>query len=292
VESKVHVVKYDQRQLPQGPTAVATADGAVIIPIPMQLLRTLRAGGRVYAGPDLLEQYALSFVEYKGGLSNNGRQAILDSAAMQAVNRAFGLDGVKNYTFSVHHAKVDVITSWWDQAAKAYRFMRRNDKFVLDTPIGWFRFYSFLCCVRTSHHTIRDALRDASPSTVLSARELFHPGELPSIQEHVGGNNGNGEGSRSGITPGNTTEGQTEMQDAEDGIALGDDASTYREISVEAFCRDDDSEEEDDGDASDHDAAGDVKTKVQSWQENVPPVVVDLRLAQHTLADTVHPITD
>ncbi|KAJ7894646.1 hypothetical protein B0H14DRAFT_3854240 [Mycena olivaceomarginata] len=115
VESKVNVVKYDERRLPHGPTSVATADGAVVIPLPTQVLQTLRTGGVVYAGPDLHEEYILSFVEYKGGLSNNGRQAILDSAAMQAVNRALGLDGVKNYAFSVHHAKVDIITSWWDQ---------------------------------------------------------------------------------------------------------------------------------------------------------------------------------
>ncbi|KAJ7248469.1 hypothetical protein C8J57DRAFT_1358332 [Mycena rebaudengoi] len=279
VESKVNVVKYDERRLSHGPTSVATADGAVVIPLPTQILQTLRTGGVVYAGPDLHEEYILSFVEYKGGLSNNGRQAILDSAAMQAVNRALGLDDVKNYAFSVHHAKVDIITSWWDQEDNKvngyrYRFKRRNDKFTLDTPIGWFRFYSFLCRLRAYHHTVRDALRAAFPSTLLTARELFHPGKLSSIQEHIGG--GNNEGSRSDSARGNITE---EVQDAKDGIALGDDAFTFREIPVESFCQGNDSEEEeDDGDASDEDAVpGDVGAKVQPWQKSItPPFIIDL----------------
>ncbi|KAJ7098242.1 hypothetical protein C8R44DRAFT_811142 [Mycena epipterygia] len=190
---------------------------------------------------------------------------------MQAVNRAFGL-GVKNYAFSVHHAKVDIITSWWDHDDNVtnsyrYRFKRRNDKFTLDTPIGWFRFYSFLCRLRVYHHTVRDALRVASPSTLLTERELFHP--VSSIQEHIGGGNNEGsrpgsEGSRSGSAPG-------EAQDAEDGIALGDDAFTFREISVDKFCQGDDSEkDEDDGDASDEDAVpGDARAKVQPWQKSI-----------------------
>ncbi|KAJ7043489.1 hypothetical protein C8F04DRAFT_720364 [Mycena alexandri] len=280
VESKVHVVKYDERRLSHGPSAVATAGGAVLIPLPTQVVQTLRTGGVVYAGPDLHEEYILSFVEYKGGLSNNGRQAILDSAAMQAVNRALGL-GVKNYAFSVHHAKVDIITSWWDHDSVSYRyrFKRRNDKFTLDTPIGWFRFYSFLCRLRVYHHAVRDALRVASPSTLLTARELFHLGKLSSIQEHIGGGNNEGsrpgsEGSRPGSAPG-------EAQDAENGIALGDDAFMFREISVDKFCQGDDSEEdEDDGDASDEDAVpGDARAKVQPWQKSIAsPFIIDLPL--------------
>jgi hypothetical protein len=111
VETKVHVVKYDQRQVPHGPTSIATADGAVVIPLPQALL----AYNVVYAGPNLREEYIQSFIEFKGGLVNNGRQAILDSAAMQAVNRALGLVGIKNYAFSVRHHKVDTITSWWEK---------------------------------------------------------------------------------------------------------------------------------------------------------------------------------
>ncbi|KAJ7511872.1 hypothetical protein B0H11DRAFT_1953435 [Mycena galericulata] len=276
VESKVHVVKYDERRLPHGPTSVATADGAVAIPLPMQLMQTLRAGGVVCASPDLHDEYILLFVEYKGGLGNNGRQAIMDSAAMQAVNRALGLDGVKNYAFSVHHAKVDIITSWWDQADNEvyrYRFKRRNDFFTLDTPIGWFRFYSFLCSLRAYHHTVRDALRLASPSTLLTARELFQPRKLSSIHEHSGSGNSEESGS------GSARDDSTAMRDAEDEIALGDDAFTFREIPVDEFCQGDDSEEEEDnGDASDEDTApADLGAKVEPWQKNVvPPVITDL----------------
>lgn len=102
MNTRVNVVIYDGRLLAQGPSSVATADGAVIIPLPTQVKQTLRAGGLVYAGPAMHKEYILSLVECKGGVNNNGRQAILNSAAMQAVNRALGLNGVKNYAFSVH----------------------------------------------------------------------------------------------------------------------------------------------------------------------------------------------
>ncbi|KAJ7269563.1 hypothetical protein C8J57DRAFT_1508729 [Mycena rebaudengoi] len=132
VEAKVHVVKYDQRQVPYGPTSIATADGAV-------------------SHCSLPREYIQAFIEYKGGRVNNGRQAILDSAAMQAINRSLGLVGIKNYAFSVRHSKVDIITSWWEEAGTEgyqYRFNRQDNEFTLDTPIGWFRFYSFLCRLR------------------------------------------------------------------------------------------------------------------------------------------------
>jgi hypothetical protein len=63
------------------------------------------------------------------------------------------------------------------------------------------------------------------------------------------------------------------MRDAEDGIAFGDYAFTFREISVEEFCQDDDSEEDDsDGDASDEGVAPrDAGAKVQLWQKNIVP---------------------
>ncbi|KAJ7269612.1 hypothetical protein C8J57DRAFT_316846 [Mycena rebaudengoi] len=121
-------------------------------------------------------------MEYKGGLVNNGRQAILDSAAMQAVNRALGLANVKNHAFSVRHSKVDIITSWWEEAGAEgyqYRFNRHDNAFTLDTPIGWFRFYSFLCRLRTYHQEVSEALWNTSPSSsLLAAHEFFSPKKL------------------------------------------------------------------------------------------------------------------
>ncbi|KAJ7212951.1 hypothetical protein GGX14DRAFT_563996 [Mycena pura] len=66
VGTNVHVVKYDQRQVSHGPISIATAGGAVVIPLPL----ALRAYNVVYAGPDLSYEYIQSFIEFKGGLHN------------------------------------------------------------------------------------------------------------------------------------------------------------------------------------------------------------------------------
>ncbi|KAF8136007.1 hypothetical protein K438DRAFT_1882110 [Mycena galopus ATCC 62051] len=274
VETRVHVVKYDKQQLPNGPTEVATSDGAVVTKLPRPLIKNFHAGGIVHAGPDLFDRYALSFVEYKGGLRNNGRQAILDSAAMQAVNRAFGLRGVKNYAFSVHHAAVDIITSWWEEAVgvKNYKYLynRSNDRFLLDTPIEWFRFFSFLCRLRAHHHGICTALRNAVPSTPLEVNDLFHMSQLPSISEQADGGNDETSHSGSGSMRGNDTGAQEPM---DDGLELGEEAM-WREISVEEFCRDesdDEDEDADEDDEKDEDAMNNLvtKTSVQGWMKNI-----------------------
>ncbi|KAJ7212940.1 hypothetical protein GGX14DRAFT_542424 [Mycena pura] len=273
VEFKVHVVKYDQRRVPHGPTSIATAGGAVVIPLPL----ALRGKSVVYAGTNYHVEYIQSFIEFKGvGLHNNGRQAILDSAAMQAVNRSLGLVGVKNYAFSVDRHHVDTITSWWEKIGTEgyrYRYMRRDNAFVLDTPIGWFRFYSFLCRLREYHHVVCEALRTASPS-LLTARELF----CEELTQHLGGGN---EGSPHDGGQGH----QSEMQwrDADGDIQLGDEAATYTQISVEDFCRGESDEEDDDDDFDDEDVAPkDVGAKVQLWQKDVVPGFgIDLALPLH-----------
>ncbi|KAJ7204757.1 hypothetical protein GGX14DRAFT_398103 [Mycena pura] len=251
IKTNVHVVKYDRRQLPHGPTDIATADGAVVIPLPP----ALQAKSFVYAGPNFEEEYIQSFNEFKGGLHNNGRQAILDSAAMQAVNRSLGLTGVKNYAFSFHHHMVDTITSWWEENGTEgyqYCYKRRKNKFLLNTPIGWFRFYSFLCRLRKYHREVRETLVTASPSS-LTTRDLFCE-KLSSISEHLGGGNGGspdegGQGHEIG------------MQEADADIQLGDEAATYQQISVEDFCRGESDEEDDDDDFDEDVAPKDVGAK-------------------------------
>ncbi|KAJ7150480.1 hypothetical protein C8R43DRAFT_951454 [Mycena crocata] len=249
VETKVRVVKHN---LPRGPSAIAMSNGAVVVRLPKQIVR---AGGSNCANPDLPEAYVLSssFVEFKDGLVNNGRQAILDSAAMQAANRALGLTNVKNHAFSVHHAKVDIITSWWHQADEndpktiQYCYKRRNDHFVLNKPIG-------------------------------CSKSLPHPGKPSAISEHDGTNDGE-------EAPSSAQGNISDVQDAEDGIRLGEDAFTFQEMSVEDFCRDDESEEEDGG-VSNEDAVPEdierkiceVERKICPWQKDVrpPPIPINL----------------
>ncbi|KAJ7768707.1 hypothetical protein DFH07DRAFT_301552 [Mycena maculata] len=266
VESKVHVVKYDDRAVHRGPSSVATADGAVVIRLPQKLLLKLLDGGLVYAGPDMDEEYTLSFVEYKGGLNNNGRRAIMDSAAMSAVNRALGVTNIKNYSFSIHHAWVDVIISWWvpQNIGYQYRFKRKNNRFQLTTPIDWFLLYSFLCRLRHHHRSVRDTLEAASPPSILQTRDLFHLPNLPSTEGRPGDNNEESGGA-------DNTEGGEEMRDTEHGIALGDEASTFWEVPADKFCQgdDDSEEEEDDGYETDKAAPRDVGAKVKSWQDTI-----------------------
>ncbi|KAJ7212943.1 hypothetical protein GGX14DRAFT_619524 [Mycena pura] len=274
METNVRVVKYDQRQLPRGPTSIATADGAVVTPLPQALQRYSIVCAS--PNPNLRYQYIQSFNEFKGGLHNNGRQAILDSAAMQAVNRSLGLADVKNYAFSIHHHMVDTITSWWETVGTddyQYRYMRRDSFFLLDTPIGWFRFYSFLCRLRTYHAQVSEALRTASPSpSRLTARELFSE-KLSSISEHLGGGN---EGSPDDRFPGDGGQGhETEMRDADADIQLGDEAATYQQIPVEEFCQgesdegesdeEDDDDDFDEGDVAPRDIPGEETFLTARW---------------------------
>ncbi|KAE9410448.1 hypothetical protein BT96DRAFT_376565 [Gymnopus androsaceus JB14] len=107
------------------------------------------------SGDNLRAEYAPTYVEYKGGLQNNGRQAILDSAAVQAVNRVLDLH-VTGYSLSIHHNQVDVITSCWDENPGnvndfMYQYTKLDNIFDLADALGFLKFFSFLCQLRQHH---------------------------------------------------------------------------------------------------------------------------------------------
>ncbi|KAJ7062945.1 hypothetical protein C8F01DRAFT_1251739 [Mycena amicta] len=268
LESKVSVVKYNPADVPNGPAAVATADGVVVIPYPPELLK--RPIALLRSGPNLIREYAASYVEYEGGDCNNGRQAIIDSAAIQAVNRASGITS-KNYSFSFHRQFVDIIVSWWDEdndGKHRYWFRRWNDKFMLSSPIDWFKFYAFLCAVRTSHNAIYAYLNDTvSPTTLLALTnsDVFCR-KLAAIQEHTsgGGNSANAEGS-------GASGGGTEV-DSDEEIPLGGEAAA--EVTVDVFCAEDGDEDMESADenveSEDEDVENETKARLKAWGLGVP----------------------
>ncbi|KAJ6509046.1 hypothetical protein C8R45DRAFT_1208604 [Mycena sanguinolenta] len=135
IETQVPVVKYN-KSLVSRPNSIATAHGGISTRFPRQIL---------LSRPDLNEDYVHSYVEYKSGEKSKGRQVVMNSATIQAVNRALGLT-VKNYSFSVHRAQVDVIFSWLSiDHGHHYCYSRSDNLFALDVPIEWFRFFAFLC---------------------------------------------------------------------------------------------------------------------------------------------------
>ncbi|KAJ6485656.1 hypothetical protein C8R45DRAFT_1074867 [Mycena sanguinolenta] len=245
VESRVHVVKYDPKAVPRGPSAIATADGAVIVPLPLATMQTLRSGGVVYSGPDLHQEYVLSHVEYKGGFHNNGRQAILDSAALQAVNFSLGLTDVENHVFSFHHNQVDVVVSWVHVNAAGgheYHYVYYKNRFELRHALGWLEFFSFLCQLRTHHGSVIAAVRDASPTALLTTADLFHPLNL-SEQD--------GAGDRS--------------MEEDDRL----ETSSFEEVSPEVFCMGGDDDDGYDSDARGADIDfGEKRERIAIWQKD------------------------
>ncbi|KAK7054255.1 hypothetical protein R3P38DRAFT_3171860 [Favolaschia claudopus] len=279
MESKVNVVKYDHHNVRNGPKPVATADGAVLLSFHDEFKILSNLGDWfVGAGPELSFAYALSYVEFKGGLNNNGRQAILDGAALQAVHHAWGLP-YKSYSFSVHHTIVDVIISWWvpsedtaDPTAYSYRYFRRDNWFALNEPLGWFKFYAFLCRLRTYHSTILEHLRRTSPARTARQEDLFHQEGLHPIPEGSGGGGGASHDADQLPLPGFSRD--TEMTDKEM-IATGEDAfSGSRQVSVEEFCQGGDSDESDEEDERCEDEENvkfsiDIE-RLHAWRGDVP----------------------
>ncbi|KAE9388647.1 hypothetical protein BT96DRAFT_926952 [Gymnopus androsaceus JB14] len=162
VESPVKLVRFNKHLLSRYPSGIAKADGAVVLKMPQTFLETLAKKkvdkNHYRSGNNLHKEYDPTYVEYKGGLNNNGRQAILDSAAVQAVHRVLGLH-VTSYSLSIHYSYVDVITSFWEENSEdvndfVYQYTKHNNIFDLSEGIGFLKFFSFLCQLRRHHHSI------------------------------------------------------------------------------------------------------------------------------------------
>ncbi|KAK7457170.1 hypothetical protein VKT23_010469 [Stygiomarasmius scandens] len=206
VERKVSIPAFDRSQVNHFPSGTAVADAGCYQKFPPETQNILsQIGGQpkwsIGPGHELYaSQYVPSLFEYKGDHLANLRQAILDSAAIQGVNRT-------------------LVSSWTESdTGYSYNIVRIPNVFNLSIGDQFLAFHSFLCRLRREHHGgfIHRKLIELGKASNTLERIKQHLGwisslPMPSIVEEEDGNGFHGTGVSNAM---------------EDDIEVGEDAFT------------------------------------------------------------------